>query len=162
MWDSDNFVAEQLLLNCSMASLGYISDSDFLFSFKKKYLFNLSQEPKWYDGSGLSRYNALTPAALADVLERILQLKGAEYISNIFPAGGASGTLKDYLRGPEGKPFVFAKSGSLKGIYNLSGYMITKSGRLLIFSWLNNNVNRSTSDIKVAIEQYLLFVYNHY
>ncbi len=162
MQESDNFVAEQLLLNCSFIELGYLSDIDFIKSFKQKYLFNLPNEVKWYDGSGLSRYNALTPASIIDILERIYQLKGKDYITTIFAAGGLSGTIREYFKGPADRPYVYAKSGSLKNIYCLSGYLITKSGKTLVFSWMNNNIKDNPEQIKSAFEQYLLFVCDHY
>lgn len=162
MHDSDNFVAEQLLLNCSLEKLNYLADVDFIKRFKAEYLFNLPQEAKWYDGSGLSRYNAITPASLVDVLHRIYLLKGISYIKTIFPAGGESGTIKSYLIGPEGRPYVYAKSGTLKDVFCLSGYMITPSGKVLLFSWMNNNIEGSTDAIKSDMEKYLLFMYQHY
>ncbi len=162
MHESDNFVAEQILLACSMRELQYMSDTEFIHHFTKEYLFNLQYPVRWFDGSGLSRYNAMTPTALVDVLERIYQLKGKEYITAIFPAGGQSGTIKDFLSSPGDQPYIYAKSGTMKNVYCLSGYLMTRSGKVLLFSWMNNNFNLSKHALKSAMEKYLLTVYNHY
>ena len=162
MQESDNFIAEQLLLNCSFSKLGYLSDIDFIQACESSIFFNCAHEPKWFDGSGLSRYNALTPATLIDVLNRIYQLKGMDYIKAIFAAGGESGTLKQNFFSPEEKPYVYAKSGSLRDVYCLSGYLITKSGRVLLFSWMNNHISQSKAALQTDMENYLLFVYHHY
>lgn len=162
MQESDNFIAEQLLLNCSFSKLGYLSDKDFIRECKSSILFNCAQEPKWFDGSGLSRYNALTPATITDLLNRIYQLKGMDYIKAIFAAGGASGTLKQNFFSPEDQPYVYAKSGSLRDVYCLSGYLITKSDKVLLFSWMNNHISQSKAALKTDMENFLLFVYHHY
>ncbi len=162
MQESDNFIAEQILLNCSFDVLGYMSDKDFIEKSKSTILSNCANEPKWFDSSGLSRYNALTPATITDVLNRIYQLKGMEYIKAIFAAGGESGTLKNNFFIPGEKPYVYAKSGSLRDVYCLSGYLITKSGKVLLFSWMNNHIRQSKAALISEMENYLLFVYNHY
>ena len=71
---------------------------------------------------------------------------------DIFPAGGASGTLKNWYRNnPE--PYIYAKSGSLGNVYCLSGYLITKSGKTLLFSFMNNHYMASSSDVKENMEK---------
>ena len=80
---------------------------------------------------------------------------GEEYVLEFFPIGGVSGTLKEYFHGTH-EPYVFAKSGSMGNIYCLSGYLRAKSGRLLIFSFMNNNFTidnkRLVDDIQSVLE----------
>jgi D-alanyl-D-alanine carboxypeptidase/D-alanyl-D-alanine-endopeptidase (penicillin-binding protein 4) len=47
-----------------------------------------------------------------------------------------------------GKPYVFAKSGSMSGVYNLSGYLATRRGKLLYFSVMNNNFTGSVAAVR--------------
>ena len=54
-----------------------------------------------------------------------------------FPVGGETGTLKSWYAND--KPFVYAKSGTLSNNYSLSGYLVTKKGKILIFSYMNNH-----------------------
>ena len=59
-----------------------------------------------------------------------------------------------------GKPYVFAKSGSMSGVYNLSGYIQTQRGKVLYFSIMHNNftgpvsaVRRQTADLLSQIHE---------
>ena len=50
------------------------------------------------------------------------------------------------------KPYIYAKSGSLGNNYNLSGYLITNSGKVLAFSYMNNHFMNSSSKIKEKMQ----------
>ncbi|QBA64501.1 D-alanyl-D-alanine carboxypeptidase [Muriicola soli] len=151
MEESDNFIAEQLLLTSSAALTDTLSSRlarDFVLD---TYLSELEDHPRWVDGSGLSRYNLFTPASMIHVLEKLYKEFGTDRILTIFPAGGKEGTLEDWY-GTTGGPYVFAKSGTLGNTYCLSGYMITSSGRFLLFSFMNNHFMESSSQLKPRIE----------
>jgi D-alanyl-D-alanine carboxypeptidase/D-alanyl-D-alanine-endopeptidase (penicillin-binding protein 4) len=62
---------------------------------------------------------------------------------NAQPAPGEEGTLTNRSRGPLDSvpPNVRAKTGAMTHVRNLSGYLTTKSGELLAFSFLCNNHN---------------------
>ena len=122
------------------------------------HLSDLPDEPKWADGSGLSRYNLLTPRSLVALLDKIQEELPRERLLSIFPAGGVSGTLRtDYRNGD--KPYVYAKTGTLRNNHCLSGYLLTRKGRFLIFSFMNNNFTTSTSAIRKEMEKVLRQVY---
>lgn len=101
---------------------------------------------KWVDGSGLSRYNLFTPNVLIDLLTRIAAVVPQQRLFALLPAAGQSGTLRGMALA--GKPYIFAKSGSLSGVYNLSGYIVTKRGKTLYFSVMNNNFTGSASAVR--------------
>ena len=148
MQDSDNFIAEQLLLACSMKGLGYMSDEDVIDSLLRGPLHDLPDEIKWVDGSGLSRYNQLTPDDLVWILDKISRVKGMDYVREIFPAGGQSGNLVDWYPGENGVPYIYAKTGTMQQVHNLSGFLFTKSGKVLIFSWMHNHLHGKNDAIK--------------
>ena len=75
-------------------------------------------------------------------------------------AGGMNGTLQDYYIG--GKPFLYGKTGTLRNNNALSGFLITRRGRTLLFSWMNNNFTSSTGDVRKRMETVLKFVYEKY
>lgn len=160
MLDSDNFLAEQILL---MSTIG-ISDTmdsqktiefimDSLFSSIKPYVV-------WADGSGLSRYNKISPNALVYVLNQLILKNSREFLFEIFPQGGISGTLRDWYKAPH--PYVIAKTGTMTGVHCLSGYLVTASGRLLVFSLMNNNYKGSSYRIKKKMENILSYIRDKY
>ncbi|MBD2702514.1 D-alanyl-D-alanine carboxypeptidase [Spirosoma sp. BT702] len=101
---------------------------------------------RWVDGSGLSRYNVFTPNVLIDLLIKIYALVPQQRLFTLLPAAGQSGTLRNMDM--HGKPYVFAKSGSMTGVYNLSGYVLTKQNKLLYFSIMHNNFTQPVSEMR--------------
>lgn len=158
MQESDNFVAEQLLLHCAWQRTGTMNTEGIIDFAKKNYLNGLPDDLKWVDGSGLSRYNLVTPRTLIEVLNRIQQMVPRERLFGIFPAGGVNGTIKDRYRNGDA-PYVFAKTGTLRHNHSLSGYLITKKGKMLIFSFMHNNYTGSMSTLRKEMERVLLEVY---
>jgi len=118
----------------------------------ENYLSDLRQPPRWVDGSGLSRYNLFTPESFVDVLHKMYIEIPNERLFQFFPAGGVSGTLEDWYPGNP-NPYVYAKTGSLGNNHNLSGYLLTKSGKTLIFSFMNNHFMVDSSEIKIRMQR---------
>ncbi len=136
---SDNFLAEQLLLHCAWKLSDTIRQSIALDYVQKKIFPVSPTPPKWVDGSGLSRYNLFAPQFMTALLIKMYGQTPQKRLFSLFPAGGVSGTIEDLYTGPNGKPFVFAKTGTLSGVHCLSGYIITKKGKVLAFSFMHNN-----------------------
>lgn len=161
---SDNFIAEQLLL-VTAAELGMpLNSQDVIEKMESEYLDILPQEPQWVDGSGLSRYNMFTPQSMIRLLKEI----DNEFISDqalfhLLPAGGERGTISDwYADRDDGLPYVFAKTGTLSNNHCLSGYVITKSGKKLIFSFMNNHYVTSSSVVKEEMEKILWYIHEEF
>ncbi|HUR31965.1 MAG TPA: D-alanyl-D-alanine carboxypeptidase [Saprospiraceae bacterium] len=162
MQESDNFVAEQLLLACALKQTGVMNEKEFIKQLLRGPFASMPDSVYWVDGSGLSRYNLLTPRSLVWVLDKILQKKGLEYIKSIFAAGGESGTiLKDYIN-DDGEPYIYAKTGTLRNVYCLSGILITRTGKVLLFSWMNNQLKTDSSEIKNSMEIFLTYLRDQY
>lgn len=163
MHASDNFFAEQLLMLCSSVFKDTLSTEWTINYMKKHYLNDLPDEPVWRDGSGLSRYNLQTPRTMVALLQKVDEELSDERIKDIFPAGGESGTISAWYANPEGgEPFVFAKTGTLSNMSALSGFLYTKSGKKLIFSFLYNNYITSTLPLKQETEKILQDIYLNY
>lgn len=106
----------------------------------------------FYDGSGLSPADLITPRAATTLLVYAQkQPWGALYRSTL-PVGGVDGTLDDRFQG-ELKGRVFAKTGTLGEVNALSGYLTAKSGKTLVFSVLVNNHDPSTNAARQAIDK---------
>ncbi len=162
MQESDNFIAEQLLLASAFRQLGEMNEKKFIAFLMKGALSELPDKIQWVDGSGLSRYNLLTPRSCIWFLDQILKKKGIEYAKKMLPAGGASGSLMDRYKGRNGIPYVYAKTGSLKNNHCLSGLLITKSGKVLLFSWMHNQFTVPSRVIKDNMEKIFIWLRDNY
>ncbi len=157
---SDNFYAEQLLLMGSeKKGFGWATDK-YRYYIANKYWNDLPQPLIWKDGSGLSRYNLVTPQSMVGLLKKIEDEVGFDVIKKTFPVGGQSGTIRKWYSADT--PYIYAKTGTLSNNHNLSGFLITASGRKLIFSFMNNNYTRSSTEIKQSMQQLLKYVRDHY
>ncbi len=154
MVESDNFLAEQLLLLASSTLSDTLNGAKAQQYMLKSKLSSLQQRPRWVDGSGLSRYNLFSPQSLVHILYNMYQEQPRERLFNLFPVGGVSGTLGDWYAG-ESSPYIFAKSGSLGNNYCLSGYLRTQSGKTLIFSFMNNHFMHPSKKVKKEMEALL-------
>ncbi|MEN8137926.1 MAG: D-alanyl-D-alanine carboxypeptidase [Bacteroidota bacterium] len=167
MQDSDNFLAESVLLMSAMNikqtdSLNRSCQIDYLL---KNDLADLTHKPRWVDGSGLSRYNLFTPKSMVEILIKIREEAmskdhNMDKIFEFFPTGGKTGTLDGRFK--DLPPFIHAKTGTVSNNHNLSGYLITKSGKLLIFSYMNNHYKYKTSTIKKQTDTILEDFYKYY
>lgn len=163
LWPSDNFVAEQLLLVCASTLPGGILNTQTTISFSQKNFLNDLPDPQWADGSGLSRYNLFTPKTIVVLLQKIAKKVGNEQkLHSLLPTGGVSGTLKNTYKTDNGVPFVWGKTGSLSNNYNQSGYLITRKGKRLIFSYLNNNFTRPTAEIRGEMVRVITAIHNRF
>ncbi|HMD15604.1 MAG TPA: D-alanyl-D-alanine carboxypeptidase/D-alanyl-D-alanine-endopeptidase [Terriglobales bacterium] len=107
----------------------------------------------FYDGSGLSRQNLVTPHAIVQLLRYCsTQPWGADYKAT-FPISGVDGTLWDRFNSPRLQNRVMAKTGSLGGVKALSGYATTDAGQIVVFSIMSNNFNLPAKRVTDAIDQ---------
>lgn len=158
--NSDNFLSEQLLLLSSDKLFDSLSTPAVIDYSKKHFLADLPDEPIWEDGSGLSGKNMFTPRSMIRLLEKIRAEVPEEKLFHYLPAGGQSGTLKNWHKAD--KPYVFAKSGTLSNSTCLSGYVLTESGKTLLFSFMLNNYAIPASQLKSEMEKVLYQVHKIY
>ena len=100
----------------------------------------------FYDGSGLSGYDLVTPRATAKLLSFAAhdpktgasQPWFADWKASL-PIGGVDGTLTDRFTTAPLKGHVFAKTGTMGEANALSGYLDCASGQTVIFSILVGN-----------------------
>jgi D-alanyl-D-alanine carboxypeptidase/D-alanyl-D-alanine-endopeptidase (penicillin-binding protein 4) len=107
----------------------------------------------FYDGSGLSRQNLVTPHAIVELLRySSTQPWGAAYKAT-FPVSGVDGSLSDRLNSPRMQSRIVAKTGSLGGVKALSGYATSDAGQVVVFSIVSNNFNLPAKRVTDAIDQ---------
>jgi len=159
MHRSDNFFAEQTLLMVSNERLGVMNDAKIIDTILKTDYKDLPQKPKWVDGSGLSRYNLISPQDFVTVLEKMKNEFAWKRITTILPTGN-DGTLSGYYKNYAGK--IYAKTGTLSNNVSLSGYIFTNKRKQFIFSVLVNNHQTSASVIRRGIEKFITGIIEKY
>jgi len=160
---SDNMIAEQLMLMISDQEFGVMNTTRAINFAQENYLEDLPDRPRWVDGSGLTRYNLITPMSTVMLLEKLYTMLGREETLALMPIGGVRGTISGRYRAPEGQePFVFAKTGTLSNNTSLSGYLFTDSGRRLTFSFHNNNFVVGNSVIRDEMNRVLQYIRQNY
>jgi serine-type D-Ala-D-Ala carboxypeptidase/endopeptidase (penicillin-binding protein 4) len=139
---SDNVIAEAMGRQVALAAGGEASFDGAAKAMVAKLaeLGLPADEANLYDASGLSRHNGISPKLLTDVLTLAAGGKHPE-LSSLFgglPVAGWSGTLRTRFATPApnrvGQGLVRAKTGSLTGVNTISGQVVTRDGRLLVFA----------------------------
>lgn len=159
MHRSDNFFAEQMLLMVSNEMTGVMNDEKIIDSLLRSDFKDLPQKPRWVDGSGLSRYNLFSPQDMVTVLNKMKNDFAWNRITNIFATGG-EGTIRNYYINLKDR--IFAKTGTLSNNVALSGFLLTKKNRTLIFSVIVNNHMGNTTQIRKAVEKFLTTIAENY
>ncbi len=91
------------------------------------------------EGSGLSRRDVITPNATIALLSFMSKHKLFEIYRDSLPIAGVDGTLRNRMKDTAAANNVRAKTGTLRYVYALSGYVNTASGERLAFSIMLNN-----------------------
>ena len=155
MLASDNFLAEQLLLGAGLAGRNLTDPAAIRRAATREVLALPDSALAWADASGLSHYNLVSPAALSRALVELARREGLPAVTRHFAAGGRDGTLREWYKGRDGQPYIFAKTGTLRHTHALSGYLRARSGRWLAFSFLHNHYPGSSSAYRLAMQKTL-------
>ena len=163
MLPSDNFLAEHLTMLASSNKYDSFYTDSLRVEMNDNYYKNFLDTIELRDGSGLSTYNKVSPRSLVEVLLKIKEAVPEESQRFLFfPAGGVDGTLRNAYTLDQGVPFVWAKTGTLNRVHCQSGYIITRSGKRYIFSFLNNNYMTSTAAVRREMVKIVTFIRQNY
>jgi D-alanyl-D-alanine carboxypeptidase/D-alanyl-D-alanine-endopeptidase (penicillin-binding protein 4) len=106
----------------------------------------------FYDGSGLSRQNLVTPHAVVELLHFAAAQPWGQEFRDSLPAAGVDGSLADRCKNLDPQAHVYAKTGSLGGVKTLSGYVVTAKGEQIAFSILTNNFSLPSKRLNDVID----------
>ncbi len=144
MKDSDNLFAESVFYR--LAALNghpYASRKDAMFHIEK-LIGEMGFDPARYlvaDGSGASLYNYLTAELEMAFLRYAWHDKAIfSVLYDVLPIAGVDGTLSRRMRDGKTRGNVRAKTGTLKGVSSLAGYLRNECGHWLAFCILNQGV----------------------
>ena len=122
----------------------------------RQFLVSAGVQPRdffFYDGSGLSPQDVITPRAATTLLAYAARQPWGEVFRASLPVGGVDGSLENRFTQPPLKGKVFAKTGTLSEVHALSGYLTTASGRMLVFSILCNDHSPTTDTTRAAMDK---------
>lgn len=100
------------------------------------------------DGSGLSRYDFVTPAALVTILTHVARddrLRAP--FEAALPIAGRDGSLSTRMKGTPAEGNARAKTGSMTNVRALSGYVTSADGEPLVWSIIANNFDTAPETI---------------
>ncbi len=110
------------------------------------------------DGSGLSRINAISPEALVQILRVMAFSPAANVWKDSLPVNGISGTLINRLRNTSNGVIIRAKSGTISGVFALSGYIENPNYETLVFSIIINQSNLSSAMLRQPIDDIIVLL----
>lgn len=87
------------------------------------------------DGSGISRFDQITPGAIVGLLEVMyFDINSYDEFYNSLSIAGVDGTLKHRMKGSLAENNFHGKTGSLNGVVSIAGYLKTISNEDIIVS----------------------------
>lgn len=107
------------------------------------------------DGSGLSRYNYISPEQEVKILTSMYNSEYKQAWIESFPIAGVDGTLKNRMKSSSAQGNVKAKTGTISNVRGLSGYVTTGGGEPLVFSFLINGHLRGSSETDLITDTVL-------
>lgn len=128
---SDNFLADSIFKalankyserDIQKASARAVHEG-ILDIFTKAGQPELAKEIVLFDGAGLTRNNRVTPRAFLMLLKEFSRDALFPALWESLPIAGVDGTLKNRMKGSEAEGKARAKTGTLKGAYQLAGYI---------------------------------------
>jgi D-alanyl-D-alanine carboxypeptidase/D-alanyl-D-alanine-endopeptidase (penicillin-binding protein 4) len=106
------------------------------------------------DGSGLSRLNFVSASAITTILRAMARSPElfAPFEATL-PIAGRDGTIAGRLKATRAEGNAIAKTGTLRSVRSLSGYVRTADGERLVFAFLVNNFTVPTASVDRVVDQ---------
>jgi len=138
---SQGFYAEQVFKTVAAERTGQGSWASAIET-EKQFLAAIGLDPSRYDlhdGSGLAATNRVAAADLVNFLRAMdKHPQAANWKSTMAASGESDGTLRHRFRDPALRGRVLAKTGTIKGVSTLAGYVTAESGKTYVFAILLN------------------------
>jgi D-alanyl-D-alanine carboxypeptidase/D-alanyl-D-alanine-endopeptidase (penicillin-binding protein 4) len=154
---SQNMYAETMVrvLGWKEYGLGSFSNGKKVVEVVLENYFGIKPDTyAFMDGSGLSRYNYVSPRQIVKIMEGMRIHKYWDVWRDIQPIAGVDGTLKNRMKGTSAEGNVRAKTGTISNVRGLSGYVTTADGEEIVFSFLVNGHllgSKDTEDVTDSV-----------
>ncbi len=114
------------------------------------------------DGSGLSRRNVATLASIIQLLEVADNFKRGKKFDSLLAVSGIDGTLKNRFDRTLAENNLVGKTGTLRNVSGLAGYVHTLDGEKLAFAFLFNGnsiggYKKAENRLGKALSQFFYF-----
>jgi serine-type D-Ala-D-Ala carboxypeptidase/endopeptidase (penicillin-binding protein 4) len=113
----------------------------------------------FFDASGLSPQDLITPRAAATLLAYAGRQPWGEAFRQTLPIAGIDGSLSSRFTQSPVKGKFYAKTGTLAEVNALSGYLIAHSGKTVILSILCNDHDPSSDATRKAADRIVEAIY---
>lgn len=156
--ESQNLHAELLLCEVARAQNGVGSRTAAIAELRRFLVSHGAaiDGVAFADASGLARMNLVSPETTARLLAAMWNGSHRQAWVDSLPIGGKDGTLSGRFSGSALGESVFAKTGTLRGVAALSGYVKTRSGKVLAFSAMVNNHGGPGSEARQFLDKLAL------
>lgn len=148
---SNNVMARQLMLTLALEKIGKPATTENGELVIRSWLKKMGlQFPELIieNGSGLSRNEAISAQHMNELLISARQLSVTETFYNSLPLAGTDGTMRNRLMMQlrkflhlKKKPEARIKTGSLADVRAISGYVLSKSGKMYVVTSFINHAN---------------------
>ena len=143
--ESNNHFAEMLFRNAAR-SVGVVGSADNANILLRRFLYEKAnvQPTDVYaaDGSGLSTADRVTPRAMVQLLGYASRAPWHDVLEQSLPVAGRTETLRRRMRYTPAMGNLHAKTGTTNDVASLGGYVMSKDGERLAFSFIYNGHDR--------------------
>jgi D-alanyl-D-alanine carboxypeptidase/D-alanyl-D-alanine-endopeptidase (penicillin-binding protein 4) len=134
---SDNLFGELLVRELGLRAAGKPGTTDAGTADEKAWLASIGVDPATVslaDGCGMSQYDRITPRDLVAILQHDWNGPNRGVVLDSLPVGGARGTIEG-IAGTPAAGRVFAKTGSMRHVRGLAGYLATERHGAVTFAF---------------------------
>jgi len=164
--DSDNLIMEALFIKLVEDKLpidrAWQERGEPLKELILKYYGVDLAEASTVDGSGLTRYNLITPHQLTAILVSAYKNnKVRPELLSLLPIAGIDGTLKNRMRKGLAYGKIRAKTGGMTGLISLAGFGEDKRGEAFAFTIMINQFVGSAEDQRNLVDHLCEIMIDH-
>lgn len=148
--DSDNLYAEMMLKTLAhhrLGGAGSIRAGEIAANQRFSIMRLDTNFVSFRDGSGLASTNLVSTGFLSGLLHAMKDSPHFAHYDSSMTIAGVDGTFRNRLRGTPLEGNLRGKSGTISRTRAFSGYVKTKSGKLVSFSMIANNFRVPARDI---------------
>jgi len=143
--ESNNHFAELLFRNAAR-SVGVVGSAENANTLLRRFLWEKAQVPPTdiyaADGSGLSTADRVTPRAMVQLLGYAAKAPWHDVLKQSLPVAGRTETLRRRMKYTPAMGNLRAKTGTTNDVVSLGGYVTSRDGNALAFSFIYNGRDR--------------------